>query len=114
MADHRQRNAISTADATRWYDHVAAGVLSKEGLSAARTHHVSPALVLEAARLIAEYIAAGETEMSRADTIGQAKSRERKPISVRQALRVVKFLEARGYIKLAGDHATIRALGLRG
>ena len=78
MGDHGQRETISRADATRWYDHVAAGVLSEEGLAAAHAYHVSPALVLEAARLIAGYIAAGETEMSRADTIGQAKSRERK------------------------------------
>jgi hypothetical protein len=113
MSGHGQREAISRADAARWYDHVAADVSSAEGVAAARAYHVSPVLVLKAARLIAGYIAAGELEMSRADTIGQAGSRERKPISARQALRVVKYLVARGHIKLAGHRDLMRAVGLR-
>jgi hypothetical protein len=73
--------------------------------------HVPPAIVLEVARLIAGYIAAGKLEMSRADTIGRSGNRERKPISARhQALRAVKYLEARGHIKLAGHRDLIRAV----
>jgi hypothetical protein len=113
MGDHGQREAISRADAARWYDHVAADVSSVEGVNAARAYHVSPVLVLEVARLIARYIAAGELEMSRADTIGQATgSRERKPISARQTLRAVNYLEARGHIKLAGHPGLMRAIRL--
>jgi hypothetical protein len=100
------------ADAASWYDHVAADVSSVEGVAAARAYHVSPVLVLEVARLIAGYIAAGALEISRADTIGQARSRERKPISARQTLRAVNYLEARGHIKLAGHPGPMRAIRL--
>jgi hypothetical protein len=108
MSGHGQ---ISRADAARWYDHVAADVNSAEGVAAARAYHVSPTIVLQVARLITGYIAAGNRDMSRADTIGRPGSRERKPISARhQALRAVKYLEARGHIKLAGHHDLIRAV----
>jgi hypothetical protein len=102
----------TAADAARWYDHVAADVSSVEGVAAARAYHVSPVLVLEVARLIAGYIAAGALEISRADTIGQARSRERKPVSARQTLRAVNYLEARGHIKLAGHPGLMRAIRL--
>jgi hypothetical protein len=98
------------ADAARWYDHVAADVSSVEGVATTRAYHVSPVLVLEVARLIAGNIADGKVEISRADTIGQARSRERKPITARQKLRAVNYLEARGHIMLAGHPGLMRAI----
>lgn len=94
-------------DAVGWRDRVIADAQSDEGQAVARAHHVSPALVLEAARLIAGFIAAGETYVSQQDiTLGIFRVR------LRQARRVAKYLEARGHIELAADRDMMRPIGV--
>jgi hypothetical protein len=71
-------------------------VRSEQGRLSAREHQVSVKLISEVAALIASYIASGEV-LSLADWIRRALNRNELPISVRQARRVAKFLEARGH-----------------
>ena len=86
-----QREAAMLVDAVNWKDRVIDDVRSEHGRLSAREHQVSVKLTL-----IASYIASGEV-LSPADSIRRALNRNELPISVRQARRVAKFLEARGH-----------------
>ena len=96
MSGHGQREAALLVDAVNWKDRVIDDVRSEHGRLSAREHQVSVKLISEVAALIASYIASGEV-LSPADSIRRALNRNELPISVRQARRVAKFLEARGH-----------------
>jgi hypothetical protein len=104
MSGHGKRETALLFDAVRWKDRVGDDARSEEGRAMARAHRVSPELVLEAARLIAGYIARGEDVVSRADLVIEG--------GKRQAQRVVKYLEARGHIERV-DSDLIRPIGTR-
>src|SRR5215475_4497619 len=90
----RRAQAALLVDAVNWKDRVIDDVRSEQGRLSAREHQVSVKLISEVAALIASYIASGEV-LSPADSIRRAVNRNELPISVRQARRVAKFLEAR-------------------
>ena len=107
MSGHGQREAALLVDAVNWKDRVIDDVRSEQGRLSAREHQVSVKLISEVAALIASYIASGEV-LSPADSIRRAVNRNELPISVRQARRVAKFLEARGHA------ASLRACMMEG
>ena len=96
MSGHGQREAALLIEAVTWKDRVIDDLRSEQGRLSAREHQVSVKLISEVAALIATYVARGEV-LSPADTIRRALNRNELPISVRQARRVAKFLEARGH-----------------
>ena len=96
MSGHGLREAALLVDAVNWKDRVIDDVRSEQGRLSAREHQVSVELISEVASLVASCIASGEV-LSPADTIRRALKRKEQPISVRQARRVTKFLEARGH-----------------
>ena len=102
MSGHGLREAALLVDAVNWKDRVIDDVRSEQGRLSAREHQVSVELISEVASLVANCIANGEVVasgevLSPADMIRRALNRKEQPISVRQARRVTKFLEARGH-----------------
>jgi hypothetical protein len=63
---HGHRKAVLLIDATVWRDRVIDDVRG-EGRAVARAYEVSIDLVIAAAEIIAAYMAAGESEISRTD-----------------------------------------------
>jgi len=96
VSGHGQREAALLVDAVNWKDRVIDDVRSEQGRLSAREHQVSVKLISEVAALIATYVAHGE-DLSPANAIRRALSRNEVPISARQAGRVAKFLEVRGH-----------------
>jgi hypothetical protein len=105
MSGHGHREATLRANGIEWRDRVITDVKSADGRIAADAHQVPIELIVEAAALIAAYIAGGEVLVSRADTIGEL-------CGPRQARRVVAYLEARGHIERA-DRDLFRPVGAR-
>jgi hypothetical protein len=66
MSGHGRREARLLVDAIAWRDRVVDDV-RREGRAEARAHAVSAELVIAAAEIIAAYMAAGESEISRTD-----------------------------------------------
>jgi len=102
VSGHGLREAALLVDAVNWKDRVIDDVRSEQGRLSAREHQVSVELISEVASLVASCIANGEVlasgeVLSPADMIRRALKRKEQPISVRQARRVTKFLEARGH-----------------
>jgi hypothetical protein len=102
VSGHGLREAALLVDAVNWKDRVIDDVRSEQGRLSAREHQVSVELISEVASLVASCIASGEIlasgeVLSPADMIRRALNRKEQPISVRQARRVAKFLEARGH-----------------
>jgi len=104
MSGRGIRERIQCADAVLWRDRVVADARSKQGLAAASEHEVTADVVIAAAEIIAAYIAAGETLVSRADLALS--------ISARGMFRVVRFLVARRHIERAGGDL-FRPIGAR-
>jgi hypothetical protein len=97
MSGHSKREEALRADATAWRDRVIADTRGAEGRIAARSHQVSIDLIIAGAEAIAGYVAAGETEVARSD-LGLQKRLSAGSVSDRQVLRLVRFLEARGFV----------------
>jgi hypothetical protein len=102
VSGHGLRVAALLVEAVNWKDRVIDDVRSEQGRLSAREHQVSVELISEVASLVASCIASGEIlasgeVLSPADMIRRALNRKEQPISVRQARRVAKFLEARGH-----------------
>ena len=96
MSGHGKREAVARADATVWCGRVI-GDVKGEGRGVARTLHVSVDLIIAAAEAIAEYLAAGESVISRAD-LALKNRLSGGLVSDRQVMRALRFLEARGHI----------------
>ena len=112
MSGHGKREAASRANAIAWRDRVIDDVRG-EGRAAARAYEVSVDLVIAAADLIAAYMAAGESEISRADLKLSGRRRPGASIGARQAQRLMRYLKARGHIERCGDRDLIRPVGIR-
>ena len=111
MSGHGHRNAALLVDATVWRDRVI-GDVQGEGRAAARAQEVSVDLVIAVAELIAAYMAAGESHVSRTD-LKLSGYRSGYWISARQEQRLVRYLEARGHIERTDDRDLIRPVGAR-
>jgi hypothetical protein len=108
MSGHGTREARLQADATAWRDRVIDDVRG-EGRAAARAYEVGIDLVIAAAEIIAAYLAAGESEISRTDL--KLLGRRRVLIGARQADRLMRYLKARGHIERV-DRDLIRPIGV--
>jgi hypothetical protein len=98
MSGHGHRKPASLVDATAWRDRVIDDTRGA-GWAAARAHEVSIDLVIAAAELIAAYMAAGESHISRTDL--------KLDRSARQVQRLIRYLEARGHIERTDDRDLI-------
>jgi hypothetical protein len=67
MSGHGKRELASRANAIAWRDRVIDDVRGQQGGAAASAYEVSADLVIAAAEIIAAYMAAGESEISRTD-----------------------------------------------
>jgi len=112
MSGHGEREARLPVDAIAGRDRVIDDVRG-EGRAAARAYEVSVDLVIAAAELIAAYMAAGESEISRTDLKLSGRRRPGASIGARQAQRLMRYLEARGHIERCGDRDLIRPVGIR-
>ena len=106
MSGHCKREAATRADATAWRDRVIDDVRS-EGRNAARAREVSIDLVIAVAEIIAAYMAAGETVVSRTD-LRLAHRRSGFLIGKRQEQRLMKYLVDRGHVERTADRDLIR------
>jgi hypothetical protein len=106
VSGHGKREAAARADATTWRDRVI-GDVRGEGRAAARAQEVSVDLVIAVAELIAAYMAAGESLLSRTD-LKLSGYRSGYWISSRQEQRLVRYLEARGHIERTDNRDLIR------
>ena len=107
MSGHGEREARLPVDAIAWRDRVIDDVRG-EGRAAARAYEVSVDLVIAAAELIAAYMAAGESEISRTHLKLSGRRRPSASIGARQAQRLMRYLKARGHIERYGDRELIR------
>jgi hypothetical protein len=106
MSGHGKREAKLRVDATAWRDRVI-GDVRGEGRAAARAQEVSVDLVIAVAELIAAYMAAGESLVSRTD-LKLSGYRSGYWISARQEQRLVRYLEDRGHIERTDNRDLIR------
>jgi hypothetical protein len=106
MSGHGKREARLQVDATAWRDRVIDDARG-EGRDAARAYEVSIDLVIAVAELIAAYMAAGETVVSRTD-LKLSGYRSGYWISARQEQRLVRYLEARGHVERTDNRDLIR------
>jgi hypothetical protein len=111
MSGHGKREAASRANAIAWRDRVIDDVRGEEGGAAAGAYEVSIDLVIAAAELIAAYMAAGESEISRTD-LKLSGYRSGYWISARQEQRLVRYLEDRGHIERCVDRELFRPIGV--
>jgi hypothetical protein len=108
MSGHgSHRKAALLVDATVWRDRVIDDARSGEGHAAARTYEVSVDLIIAMAELIAAYMAAGESLVSRTDLKWSGR-RTGYVISERQMQQLFRYLEARGHIEPTDDRDLIR------
>ena len=82
-----------------------------EGRTAASAYEVSVDLVIAAAELIAAYMAAGESEISRTD-LKLSGYRSGYWISAQQELLLLRYLEDRGHIERCVNRELIRPIGI--
>ena len=105
-----KREAASRANAIAWRDRVIDDVRGA-GRDAARAYEVSVDLVIAVAELIAAYMAAGESLVSRTD-LKLSGYRSGYWISARQELLLLRYLEDRGHIERCADRELIRPIGI--
>jgi hypothetical protein len=106
MSGHGKREAALRADAIARRDRVIDDVRG-EGRAAARAQEVSIDLVIAMPEIIAAYMAAGESLVSRTD-LKRSGYRSGYWISARQEQRLVRYLEARGHIERTDNRDLIR------
>ena len=111
MSGHGKREAALRADATVWRDAVIADAKSEQGRAAARAYEVSIDLVIVAAEIIAAYMAAGESEISRTD-LKRSGRRSGYAIDARQEQLLLRYLEDRGHIERCVDRELFRPIGV--
>ena len=111
MSGHGEREARLRVDALAWRDRVIDDARG-DGRDAARAYEVSVDLVIAAAEIIAAYMAAGESEISRTD-LKRSGVRSVPLIGVRQMQRLLRYLEARGHLKRCADRDLVRPVGIR-
>jgi hypothetical protein len=111
MSGHGKRETASRANAIAWRDGVIDDVRG-EGLAAARAREISVDLVIALAEIIAAYLAAGESEISRTD-LKRSGVRSVPLIGVRQVQQLLRYLEVRGHIERCVDRDLIRPVGIR-
>ena len=68
---------------------------------------------ISAAELIAAYMAAGESEISRTHLKLSGRRRPSASIGARQAQRLMRYLKARGHIERYGDRELIRPVAVQ-
>jgi DNA-binding CsgD family transcriptional regulator len=98
-----KRNAALMANAARWCDAVLADAGSEAGRAAARRHGVAFVSIKQLTRAIAGYAASGEPGVNLTDALELTENGSLKPLSERHGGRLLRFLEARGYIQRVGD-----------
>jgi hypothetical protein len=111
MSGHGKREARLRVDATAWRDRVIDDARSGEGLAAAGAYEVSVDLVVAAAEIIAAYMAAGESEISRTDLKRSGRS-SGYAIDARQEQLLLRYLEDRGHIERCVDRELFRPIGV--
>ena len=111
MSGHGKREVASRANAIAWRDGVI-GDVRGEGAAAAGAYEVSVDLVIAAAEIIAAYMAAGESEISRTD-LKRSGVRSVPLISVRQMQRLLRYLIDRGHVERTNDRDLIRPVRRR-
>src|SRR6516165_6103070 len=99
MSGYGYREAVLQLNAALWRKRVIRDAESAEGRAAAGAYEVSIDLVIAAAELIAAYMAAGESEISRTDLKMSGRRRPSASIGARQAQRLMRYLKARGHIE---------------
>jgi hypothetical protein len=97
-------------NALSWRDYVIADAESEQGRAAARAYEISIDLVIAAAEIIAAYMAAGESLVSRTD-LKRSGRRSGYAIGTRQEQLLLRYLEDRGYIERTDDRELIRPIG---
>ena len=110
MIGHGKREAASRANAIAWRDRVIDDVRG-EGRAAAGAYEVSVDLVIAAAEIIAAYMAAGESEISRTD-LKRSGRRSGYAIDTRQEHLLLRYLEDRGHIERCVDRELFRPIGV--
>ena len=110
MSGHGKRETASRADAIAWRDGVVDDVRG-EGGAAALADGVSVDLVIAGAEIIAAYMAAGDSEISRTD-LKRSGVRSVPLIEVRQVQRLLRYLENRGHIERCVDRELFRPIGV--
>jgi hypothetical protein len=110
MSGHGKREVASRANAIAWRDGVI-GDVRGEGAAAAGAYEVSVDLVIAAAEIIAAYMAAGESEISRTD-LKQSGYRSGYWISAREEHLLLRYLEDRGHIERCVDRELFRPIGV--
>jgi hypothetical protein len=112
MSGYGHRKAAVLVDATAWRDRVIDDVLRGKGRASALAHEVSIDLVIAGAELIAAYMAAGESEISRTH-LKRSGVRSVPLISVRQMQRLLRYLIDRGHVERTNDRDLIRPVRRR-
>ena len=107
MSGHGKRETTSQANAIVWRDRVIDDVLRGKGRASARAREISIDLVIAGAELIAAYMAAGESEISRTD-LKRSGVRSVPLIGTRQTQRLLRYLEDRGHIGRTDNRDLIR------
>ena len=110
MNGHGKCEARLPVDAIAWRDRVIDDVRG-EGRAAARAYEVSVDLVIAAAEIIAAYMAAGESEISRTD-LKRSGRRSGYAIDARQEQLLLRYLEDRGHIERCVDRELFRPIGV--
>ena len=110
MSGHGKRETASRANAIAWRDGVIDDVRGK-GSAAAGAYEVSVDLVIAAAEIIAAYMAAGESEISRTDLKRSGRS-SGYAIDSRQEQLLLRYLEDRGHIERCVDRELFRPIGV--
>ena len=111
MSGHGKREAASRANAITWRDRVIDDARG-EGRDAARAYEVSVDLVIAAAEMIAAYMAAGESEISRTD-LKRSGRRSGFAIGTRQEQLLLRYLETRSHLERCADRELLRPIGIR-
>jgi hypothetical protein len=111
MSRHGKREAASRANAIAWRDRVIDD-LRGEGRAAACAYEVSIDLVIAAAEIIAAYMAAGESEISRTD-LKRAGRRSGYAIGSRHEQLLLRYLVDRGHLARCVDRELLRPIGIR-
>ena len=110
MSGHGKREVASRANAIAWRDGVIDDVRGGGG-AAASAYEVSIDLVIAAAEIIAAYMAAGESEISRTDLKRSGRS-SGYAIDARQEQLLLRYFEDRGHIERCVDRELFRPIGV--
>ena len=110
MSGHGKREARLLVDAIAWRDRVIEDVRG-EGRDAARAYEVGVDLVIAAAEIIAAYMTAGESVVSRTN-LKRSGRRSGYAIGTRQEQLLLRYLEDRGHIERCVDRELFRPIGV--